>query len=75
MLVGIFIEIKKRIKPIKNKVGKGRSAMLIQVASAKGKKMERKEMRNVPRIAADLPKISYKPKNSPDISGGIIFVK
>ena len=65
----------KNIKPRKNKVGRGMSAILNHVPSDKGKKVESREISPVPRIAADFPKISYKPKNSPDISGGMIFVK
>ena len=75
MLEGIFIEIINKIKPIKNKVGRGRRAILIQVALARGKNTQSKEISPVPTMAADFPKISYKPKNSPDISAGIIFVK
>lgn len=65
----------KKPKPRKNRTGRGISAILNHVPSDKGKKVESREISPVPTIAADFPKISYKPKNSPDISGGIIFVK
>ena len=55
---GIFMETINSTKPIANKMGKGMSAILIHVPSAKGKIPLKMEINPTPRIAALLPKIS-----------------